>query len=83
MTEPEKENLKMNPLYRSRDPKVRRLLAIANFSLVLGLLPWIFREYIHIDHNWLDAFCGFFMGISITVNLYCLRAGRRCRETQA
>jgi|HubBroStandDraft_2_1064218.scaffolds.fasta_scaffold638678_2 hypothetical protein len=73
----------MNPLYRSRDPKVRRLLAIANFSLVLGLLPWVFRDSMHFDHNWVDAFCGFFIGISITVNLYCLRAARRCRETQA
>jgi hypothetical protein len=83
MTEPKKENLKMNSLYRSRDPKMRRLLAIANFSLVLGLLPWIFREYIHTGHIWIDAFCGFFIGISITVNLYCLRAARRCRETRA
>jgi hypothetical protein len=73
----------MNSLYRSRDPRMRRLLAIANFSLVLGLLPWIFRESIHFNHNWLDAFCGFFIGISLAVNLYCLRAGRGCRETRA
>jgi len=67
----------MSPLDRSRSPKVRRLLAIANFSLVLGLLPWIFREYIHVSHNWLDASCGFFLGLSITINLYCVRAARR------
>ncbi|MEI9970313.1 MAG: hypothetical protein WDM87_17480 [Terracidiphilus sp.] len=73
----------MNSLFRSRDPRIRRLLAFANFSLVLGLLPWVFREYIPFNHNWLDAFCGFFIGISITLNLYCVRAGRRCRESQA
>jgi len=73
----------MNPLYRSRDPKIRRMLAVANFSLVIGLLPWIFRESIPFNHNWLDASCGFFIGISIAVNLYCLRAARRCSETRA
>lgn len=70
----------MSPLYRSRDPKVRRLMAIANASFVLGLAPWIFREYIHVDHLWLDSFCGFFLGLSVTINLFCLRAARRCRE---
>jgi hypothetical protein len=73
----------MNSLNRSRDPKIWRLRAIANFSLVFGLLPLVFREYIHFNHNWVDAFCGFFIGLSITVNLYCLRAARRYRETRA
>jgi hypothetical protein len=72
----------MNPLYRSRDPKIRRLFQIANLSLVLGLLPWVFREYIPANHNWIDAFCGFFIGLSITFNLYCVRAARRRREPQ-
>jgi hypothetical protein len=65
---------------RRLDPKQRRLLQIANTALVVGLLPWVFREYITFNHNWLDAFCGFFIGLSITVNLFCLRATRRCRE---
>ncbi len=68
----------MNLLNRPRDPKTRRLLAIANSSLVLGLLPWIFREYIHVGHNWLDASCGFFLGLSITINLWAVRRNRRC-----
>jgi len=72
----------MHPMYRRLDPKHRRLLAIANAALVLGLVPWIFRGPIHFNHDWLDAFCGFFMGLSITVNLYCLRAARRCRDEQ-
>src|ERR1700727_436837 len=60
-TEPEKENLKMNPLYRSHDPRIRRLMVIANFSIVVGLLPWVFREYMPFNHNWLHAFLGVFM----------------------
>lgn len=73
----------MHPLYRRLDPKSRRLVAIANFSLVLGLLPWVFREYIHFNHNGVDAFCGFFIGLSITLNLFCLRAARRCRSAES
>jgi hypothetical protein len=69
----------MHALYRRLDPKHRRLLQLANLALVLGLMPWIFREYITFNHNWLDAFCGFFLGLSITINLCCLRAARRCR----
>ena len=56
---------------------------MANLSLVLGLVPWVFRESIHFHHDWLDAFCGFFMGLSITINLCCLRAARSCREERS
>lgn len=73
----------MSSLYRRLDPKSRRLLAVANFSLVLGLLPWVFREYIPFHHNWVDAFCGFFIGLSIAMNLFCLRAARRCRPVES
>jgi hypothetical protein len=69
----------MHALYRRLDPKHRRLFAIANAALILGLLPWVFRDSIHVDHDWLDAFCGFFLGLNITINLFCLRAARRCR----
>ena len=69
----------MHALYRRLDPKHRRLFELANVSLVLGLTPWIFREYLPVNHNWLDAFCGFFLGLSVTINLFCLRAARRCR----
>jgi len=72
----------MHALYRRLDPKHRRLLQLANLSLVFGLLPWTFREYITFNHNWLDAFCGFFLGLSIAINLCCLRAAHRCREQQ-
>jgi hypothetical protein len=70
----------MHPMYRRLDSKHRRLLQIANASLVFGLVPWIFREYIHTGRPWLDAFCGFFLGLSITINLCCLRAARSCRD---
>jgi hypothetical protein len=70
----------MHALYRRLDPKHRRLFELANVSLVLGLTPWIFREYFPVNHNWLDAFCGFFLGLSVTINLFCLRAARRCRS---
>ncbi|HUA97540.1 MAG TPA: hypothetical protein VMA34_04385 [Terracidiphilus sp.] len=72
----------MHPLYRRLNPKQRRLFKIANAALVLGLAPWIFRESIHFNHDWLDAFCGFFLGLYITINLFCLRAARGCRERQ-
>lgn len=73
----------MHPFFRRLDPKHRRLLQLANLFLALGLMPWIFREYITFNHDWLDACCGFFFGLSITINLFCLRAARRCPRTQA
>jgi len=68
----------MHPLYRRLDQKHRRLFAFANAALVLGLLPWIFREYISINRDWLDALCGIFLGLNVTINIFCLRAARRC-----
>jgi hypothetical protein len=64
------------------DKRSRRLRAIANVSLVLGLLPYVFRESIHLNPNWLHAFCGFFVGLSITMNLFVLHLSRRCRENR-
>jgi len=72
----------MHPLYRRLDRKHRRLFRIANIALILGLAPWIFRESIHVNHDWLDAYFGFCMGLYITISLFCLRAARRCREPQ-
>jgi H+/Cl- antiporter ClcA len=69
----------MHPMFSRLDQKHRRLFRIANVALILGLVPWVFREYITFNHNWLDAFCGFFMGLYITIMLFCLRAARRCR----
>ncbi len=64
------------------DPGARRLRMVANTALVLGLTPWIFRAHLHVNSNWLDAFCGFFLGLSIAVNLFGIRLGRRCHSAQ-
>ena len=72
----------MHPLSRRLDPKFRRLFQIANIAFVLGALPWAFRESIHTNHAWLDPFCGFFLGLSVTIYLCCLRAAHRYRQDQ-
>ena len=65
------------------DKKTRRLMALANISLVIGLLLWLF---IHpsgqLERNCLHTACGFLLGFSITVNLLGLRFARRCRPKQ-
>lgn len=73
----------MHSILSRLDEKHRRLFRIANVALILGLMPWVFRQSIMVNHDWLDAWCGFFMGLSVTINLVCLRAARRCPRTQA
>jgi hypothetical protein len=73
----------MHSLLSRLDQKHRRLFKIANVAFILGLLPWVFREYIFVNHDWLDAWCGFFIGLSVTINLYCLRAARRSEPTRS
>lgn len=68
--------------YRKLDPKSRRLRAIANASLVLGLTPWIFREYLHVNSNWLHAFCGIFLGVSIAANFFWIGLAHQCRSAR-
>ncbi len=72
----------MHPMYQRLNPKFRRLFQLANIALVLGLWLWVFRDSIHANHAWLDPFCGFFMGLSVTIYLYCLRAARRSHPDQ-
>ena len=67
---------------RQIDSKSRRTQIIANLSLILGLLPFVFRQELHVNQNALDAFCGFFLGISITANLCGLWRARRDRQRQ-
>jgi hypothetical protein len=57
--------------------------AIANISLVLGLTPWIFREYVPVSQNWLHAVCGFLFGLYIAIMLFGLRGARRCGITDS
>ena len=64
-----------------RDPKTRRQFFIANLSLVIGLSLWVFvRPSLGAPHDWLDAICGLFMGISIGGNLMAACCARRRQE---
>ena len=65
---------------RELDPKARRQRFIANLALVLGLLPFVFRQELRVNQNALDAFCGFFLGLSITINLLGCWCARHCRQ---
>jgi hypothetical protein len=56
-------------------------MAIGNISLVLGLLLWVFRSYIHVERNWLDGMYGFLVGFSIAINLMGLIRAKRCRAS--
>ena len=65
------------------DKKSRRLMALANISLVIGLLLWLFvHPTVQIEKNWLHAVCGFLLGLSVTINLFGLWFARRCRQKQ-
>jgi hypothetical protein len=68
---------------RLLDRKTRRLMAIGNIALVIGLLLWLFvHPAAQTERNWLHAVCGFLLGFSITISLYGLRFARRNREKQ-
>jgi len=61
-----------------RDPKTRFLMAGANLALVVGLLLWTFARPVSTHRELLDGLCGLLMGLSIGLNFYMLRRGRRC-----
>jgi hypothetical protein len=74
----------MCSLYRQRDPRVRRLLFIANLCLVAGLLPRLFPEPASPQTRMvLHAACGVLLGIAIAMNLSGLRLSRRCAQSRA
>ncbi len=65
---------------RLLDKKTRRMKALANISLVMGLLLWLFAHPSgQAEHNCLHAVCGFLLGFSVTVNLHRLWIARRSR----
>jgi hypothetical protein len=67
--------------YRQLDPKTRRLVAIGNLCLVIGLLLWNFvHPSSQIEKNWLDGVTGLLMGLSIGINLFAFRFAQSCRE---
>jgi hypothetical protein len=71
---------------RQLDPKARRIRVIGNVCLVAGLLLWNFDQWHwlqvsgQIERNWLHGVCGLLLGVSIGINLFGLRCGRRCGE---
>ena len=68
---------------RLLDRKTRRLMVLANISLVIGLLLWLFVHPAgQLEKNWRDAACGFLLGLSVTISLFGLWFARRCREKQ-
>jgi hypothetical protein len=65
---------------RNLNPRDRVIFQIGNFSLVAGLLLWMFvHPTSQIEKNWLEAVSGFLFGFYITVNLFVLRFGCRGR----
>lgn len=68
---------------RKFDPKARGRMALANISLVFGLLLWLFVHPAgQVERDWLHAICGFLLGVSIVVNLLTFWSSKRCGETQ-
>jgi hypothetical protein len=66
--------------YRQLSSKIRRLIALGNLCLVVGLLLW---SFVHpagqIERNWVHTASGFLIGLSIAINLFALIGARRCR----
>jgi hypothetical protein len=75
--------------HRQLDPKTRRLMVIANISLILGILSsnaqrWnLVHGFSQMEVNWLDAFAGFFLSLYITITFLGLRGVRRCGLTDS
>jgi hypothetical protein len=68
---------------RLLDKKTRRLMALANISLVIGLLLWLLVHPTgQFERNCLHAASGFLLGLSITISLYRLKFAHRCRQKQ-
>ncbi|MGO8757505.1 MAG: hypothetical protein ACLQG3_05210 [Terracidiphilus sp.] len=66
-----------------RDPKTRRMMVIANLSLVAAVLLLGFMRHHAGEHPWIDGFTGLFFGMSIGVNLFGIRRACRCRQSQS
>ena len=64
------------------DAKQRRMLALGNGCLAIGLSLQLFLHPAGaMEKNWLHAVVGLLLGVSIGVNLFGLRMARRCRES--
>jgi len=73
----------MSFTYRNLDSKARRLIAIGNLCMAVGLLLMLFvHPSGNTGRNWLHAVTGFLLGLSIAINLFAFSFARRCREKQ-
>jgi zinc transporter ZupT len=53
-------------------------MVVANLSLAVGLLLSVFvHPSGQLQRDWLDAICGFLLGLSITMNFFGLWRSRR------
>jgi len=75
--------------HRPFDPTTRRLMRIANLSLIFGILLWNSERWnwVHslsqFELSLLHAFTGFFFGLYIAIMLFGLLGARRCGATEA
>lgn len=70
-------------LFRRLDPKMRRVAAWGNLSLVAGLLLFLFAPPIGTAASLaVHEVAGLLIGISLGVNLSVLRCIRRCRKQE-
>ena len=73
----------MSIRFRQVEPGARGRMVLANISLVIGLLLWLFVHPAgQIEQNWLHAICGFLLGLSIAVNLLNFWHSSRCGDSQ-
>ncbi|MGD0940722.1 MAG: hypothetical protein ABR905_13540 [Terracidiphilus sp.] len=74
----------MSIRFRQLDPKARGRMLLANISLTIGLVLWLFvHPASQVERNWFHGISGFLLGVSITINLLNLRSSSRCSDARA
>jgi len=68
----------MSTCFRQLDPRTRRLMVAGNLALALALVLWNFTRHFSARYPWFDGVYGFFLGISIGINLFTVLRARRC-----
>jgi membrane associated rhomboid family serine protease len=70
----------MSALFRQLNPKARGLLVAGNLLLVLAILLLNFKKELSGGHAWFDGVCGFFFGLSLSLNLAAVVLAKRRRR---
>jgi hypothetical protein len=73
----------MSIVLRKLNPKARALLVVGNLSLVLAVLLFNFKQPLSAGHTWYDGVCGFFFGLSLTLNLGAVVLAKRGQRRSA